>query len=55
MLFWHDIWCGPTPVAIAFPEIFALANLKNGRVAEHMVRDNSQIAWDLHLRRRVND
>lgn len=55
MLFWHDTWCCPTPLAIAFPDIFALANQKNGQVADHIVRDNNPLAWDLYLRRSVRE
>lgn len=55
VLFWHDSWWGPTPLALAFSEVFALAKLKSGLVFYHMVRENGQVAWDLYLRRQVND
>lgn len=53
-LFWHNTSCGPTPLAIAFLEVYSLANLKFGLVADHIDMENDHLAWDLHLRR-VND
>lgn len=44
VLFWHDTWCGSTPLVITFPDLYALALLKNGVVKEHMVRDDGGLS-----------
>lgn len=53
--FWHDIWCGATPLSLAFPDVYAIASLKFGSVKDHMVRGDQSIAWCLHLWRAAND
>lgn len=46
---------GPTSLCQAFPKVYAIALRKFGSVEDHMVRSNQPVAWNLHLRREIND
>lgn len=32
--FWHDIWCGELPLKLRFPNIFAIARIKDLMVCD---------------------
>lgn len=32
--FWHDVWVGNCPLKIAFPRLFSILNLKEGKVSD---------------------
>lgn len=50
--FWGDVWCSPSSsLKEAFPSISSL----EGSVRDHLVRHEERVAWNLHLRRPLND
>lgn len=55
VLFWHHVWCGALPLKQAFPVMFNMATHKDWTMEEHIVRDGDSKAWNLHLRRTIND
>ena len=34
MLFWKDKWCGPTPLCVEYPNLFAIATSKDALVSD---------------------
>ncbi|XP_021299953.1 uncharacterized protein LOC110428443 [Herrania umbratica] len=53
--FWTDEWIGTGTLAQMFPRIFALANNKNGRIAEYDRWEENVWRWDISLRRNLFD
>ena len=53
--FWHDRWCGDTPLKEAYPELFSIALERNALVADLMSHANGMINWDVLFTRSVQD
>lgn len=53
--FWKDRCAGPATLEEEFPEIFVLAQRKNGMVADHLGEQGAGAGWDLGLCRPLND
>jgi hypothetical protein len=34
--FWHNIWCGDSPLKISYPDLFSIAQRKDARVVDNM-------------------
>ena len=45
--FWPDYWCGETPLAVNYPELFRFCRNKEARVAELMKLTNGVLFWDV--------
>lgn len=55
VLFWLHVLCRAVVLNQAFLDIFSFALCKDGMVEEHVVRTGDSRAWNLHLRRALND
>ena len=45
--FWQDCWCGETPLAVRFPDLFRFCRDKETSVAELMKVSNRALFWDV--------
>ena len=55
--FWHDHWCGESPLAVSYPDLFRFCRNKEASVSELMKFTNGVLFWDVSLFRdcRVRD
>ena len=53
--FWHDQWCGVSPLKGAFPELFSIAADKDAAVADLMSVRNGKILWEVVFVRNFQD
>jgi exonuclease III len=53
--FWHDIWCGDSPLRHQFPILFHLARAPESRVSDIYHFQGSTISWDIEFTRSVQD
>jgi hypothetical protein len=53
--FWHDQWCGVSPLKGAFPELFSIAADKDAVVADLLSVRNGKIHWEVTFVRNVQD
>uniref|UniRef100_A0A2N9HXJ9 Reverse transcriptase domain-containing protein n=1 Tax=Fagus sylvatica TaxID=28930 RepID=A0A2N9HXJ9_FAGSY len=53
--FWHDIWCGDSPLRHQFPILFQLARAPESRVSDIYHFQGSTISWDIEFTRSVQD
>ena len=52
--FWQDCWCGETPLAISYPDLFRFCRDKEASVAEVMKFSNGVLFWDVSFFRGVH-
>ena len=53
--FWHDMWCGDSPLKVVFPKLFNICLNMESSVAELMQLSNGVTHWDVHFSRLVQD
>ena len=53
--FWYDRWCGETPLAVSYPELFRICQDKEVSVAELKKFHNGVLHWDISFLRDVNN
>lgn len=53
--FWHDRWCGDTPLKVLFPSLFQLARDKAAKVSNYMDDQGGQVSWSLVFVRAFQD
>lgn len=51
--FWHDIWCGESPLKMSFLELFRIIWDKDVNVAAVMKFSKGILYWDLNFMRAV--
>ncbi|KAK1320763.1 hypothetical protein QJS10_CPA03g02093 [Acorus calamus] len=49
--FWNDAWCGAEPLAVQFPDVFALAQRQSGPVRAFWAAEGVGGQWLIQLRR----
>ena len=47
--FWHDLWCGDSPLKEAFLEFFRINLDKDSSIVDLMQFCNSFLHWDVHF------
>ena len=52
--FWQDRWCGETPLAVSYPELFKVCRNKEASMAELMKSPNGVLFWDVSFFRGVH-
>ena len=45
--FWQDYWCGETPLAVSYPDLFRFCRNKEASVAKLMKSPNGILFWDV--------
>ena len=45
--FWHNCWCGETPLVVSYPKLFRFCRNKEASVAELMKFTNGVLFWDV--------
>jgi hypothetical protein len=53
--FWDDVWCGESPLKVAFPALFDIAREKNAFVANHLDLFSGSVQWDVNFIRATHD
>ena len=53
--FWKGVWCGDTPLRIAFPSLYALKDSKEAWVRDCWSGCNGGEGWDSSFARFYND
>jgi hypothetical protein len=53
--FWHDTWCGDSPLRNQFPILYHLARAPESRVSDICHFQGSTISWDIEFTRSVQD
>ena len=53
--FWHDQWCGDSPLKGAFPALFSIAADKEAAVADLMSIRNGKLHWEVTFARNFQD
>jgi hypothetical protein len=53
--FWDDVWCLEQPLKIAYPELYRIACIKEGVVADFVQFSGEAVHWDVHFTRLVQD
>jgi hypothetical protein len=53
--FWHNRWCGDTPLKEAYPELFTIALDRNVSVVDLMSHNNGMVHWDVLFTWSVQD
>ncbi|XP_059441980.1 E4 SUMO-protein ligase PIAL1-like [Corylus avellana] len=53
--FWHDTWCGGTPLKQAFPSLFSIARHKEAWVKDNLTWRSGVIEWNVTFVRHVQD
>ena len=53
--FWQDQWCGESPLAVCYPELFQISSEKEVSVADHMRFNDGFLHWEVHFTRAVQD
>ena len=54
MKFWQDRWCGETPLAVSYPNLFIFCRNKEVSVVELMKSPNGVLFWDVSFFRGVH-
>ena len=54
MKFWQDRWCGETPLAVSYPNLFIFCRNKEVSVVELMKSPNGVLFWDVSFFRCVH-
>uniref|UniRef100_A0A7N2LLU4 Reverse transcriptase zinc-binding domain-containing protein n=1 Tax=Quercus lobata TaxID=97700 RepID=A0A7N2LLU4_QUELO len=45
--FWHDHWCGESPLVVSYPDLFRFCRNKEASVSELMKFTNGVLFWDV--------
>ena len=53
--FWRDRWCGETPLAASYPELYRFCRDKEASAAELMKFTNGVLHWDVSFFRAVHN
>ncbi|KAL5702289.1 mannosylglycoprotein endo-beta-mannosidase [Ranunculus cassubicifolius] len=53
--FWHDVWLGERALCESFPELYAIATVKNAKIGELFIRNDNGGSWNIIFTRRTND
>ena len=53
--FWHDPWCGDSPLKGAFSDLFSITASKDAAVADLMLVRNGKILWKVDFMRNFQD
>lgn len=49
--FWHDLWCGASPLKEAFPELYKISRDKESSIRKVMQVSNEMTHWDVQFTR----
>ena len=52
--FWQDRWCGESPLAVSYPDLFRFCRNKEASVVELMKSPNGVLFWDVSFFRGVH-
>jgi hypothetical protein len=36
VIFWHDVWCGDSPLNVSYPDLLSIAQRKDVSVADNL-------------------
>ena len=53
--FWHDLWCGASPLKEAFPELYIISRDKESSIGKVMQVSNEMTHWDVQFTRSFQD
>jgi hypothetical protein len=53
--FWDDVWCGGDPLREAFPELYRIARVKEGVVADFLHFRGGSVHWEVNFTRLIQD
>ena len=53
--FWRDRWCGETPLAASYPELYRFCRDKEASAAELMKFTNGVLHWDVSFFRAIHN
>ena len=53
--FWHDVWCGDSPLSFCFLELFRISYDKEPYVVDVMKFPNGFLYWDMKILLAVQD
>jgi hypothetical protein len=53
--FCDDVWCGDSPLKVAFPTLFDIVREKNAFVADHLDLSSGSTQWDVNFIRVAHD
>ena len=53
--FWDDVWCGDSPLKVAFPGLFNIASFKEASIADNVERSNGATQWNIQFTQLIHD
>uniref|UniRef100_A0A2N9EVU3 Reverse transcriptase domain-containing protein n=1 Tax=Fagus sylvatica TaxID=28930 RepID=A0A2N9EVU3_FAGSY len=53
--FWDDVWCGEEPLKLAYPELYRIACVKDGLVADFVQCRGHDVHWEVTFTRLAQD
>ena len=53
--FWDDVWCGGDPLRKVFPELYRIARVKEGVVADFLHIRGDSVHWEVNFTRLIQD
>ena len=53
--FWVDVWCGEEPLKFAYPELYRIACVKDGLVADFVQCRGHDVHWEVTFTRLAQD
>jgi hypothetical protein len=53
--FWHDVWCGNSPLRVSYPDLFSIAQRKDAWVVDNLQFREGKIHWNVIFTKPVQD